>query len=104
MHSLFVERGETNLHQEQPFYVVTKTWKYGGGVFGTDFVRGAQIDQTPKYDFRHFHGLITVAFSYLSSMITRNCWSLNDPIIEGISVSKLRFKRLTNFKNCRFGG
>ena len=27
---------ETNKHLEQPFYLLTQTWKYGGGDFGTE--------------------------------------------------------------------
>ena len=29
---LLVEKIETNIHLEQPFYLLTKTWKYGGSV------------------------------------------------------------------------
>ena len=31
---------ETKIHLEQPFYLLTKTWKYGGSVFGTQVARG----------------------------------------------------------------
>ena len=27
-------KNETNIHLEEPFYLLTKTWKYGGCVFG----------------------------------------------------------------------
>ena len=27
---------ETNIHLEEPFYLLTKTWKYGGCVFGPE--------------------------------------------------------------------
>ena len=35
-----VEKIETNIHLEQPFYLLTKTWKYmnGGSVFGIDIL------------------------------------------------------------------
>ena len=33
---------ETNIHLEQPFYLLTKTWKHGGSVFGTEVARGDQ--------------------------------------------------------------
>ena len=26
----------TNIHLEQPFYLLTNTWKYGGCVFGPE--------------------------------------------------------------------
>ena len=30
------EQIETNIHLEEPFYLLTKTWKYGGCVFGPE--------------------------------------------------------------------
>ena len=30
-----MKKNETNVHSEQPFYFLTKTWKYGCGLFGT---------------------------------------------------------------------
>ena len=32
----------TNIHLEQPFYLLTKTWKLGGSVFGTKVAGGAK--------------------------------------------------------------
>ena len=43
MHVCFfywADKIENNIHLEQPFYLLTKTWKYGGSVFGTDFAGG----------------------------------------------------------------
>ena len=34
--TLLVEENETYKHIEQQFYLLTKTWKYGGSVFGTE--------------------------------------------------------------------
>ena len=33
---------QTNIHLQQPFYLLTKTWKYGGRVFGKEVAGGAQ--------------------------------------------------------------
>ena len=30
------EKIKTNIHLEEPFYLLTKTWKYGGCVFGSE--------------------------------------------------------------------
>ena len=30
---ILVEKIKTNIHLEQPFYLLTETWKYGGCVF-----------------------------------------------------------------------
>ena len=30
------EKIETNIHLEEPLYLLTKTWKYGGCVFGSE--------------------------------------------------------------------
>ena len=30
------EKIETNIHLEEPYYLLTKTWKYGGCVFGLE--------------------------------------------------------------------
>ena len=35
---LLVGNIETNIHSEQPLYLLTKTCKYGGRVFGTEVV------------------------------------------------------------------
>ena len=40
--SLLVGKMETNIHLEQPFYLLTKTWKYGGSVLGTEVAGRAQ--------------------------------------------------------------
>ena len=37
------EKNETNIHLEQAFYLLTKTWKYGGCVFGTEKAGGADL-------------------------------------------------------------
>ena len=36
---VLVEKLETNLHLEEPYYLLTKTWAYGGSVFGTEIAR-----------------------------------------------------------------
>ena len=36
-----MEKIETNVHLEQPFYLLTKTSKYGGSFFGIDVAGGA---------------------------------------------------------------
>ena len=35
---------ESIIHLEQAFHSLTKTWKYGGSVFGTEVAGGAQIE------------------------------------------------------------
>ena len=35
---------ETNIYLAQPFYLVTKTWKYGGSVFDTQVAGRAQTE------------------------------------------------------------
>ena len=37
---VLVEKIETNIHLEQPFYLLTNTWEYSDGVFGTEVARG----------------------------------------------------------------
>ena len=46
MYFLMVEKCETNIHNdlEQPFYWLTRTWVYGGSVFGTKAAGGAEIE------------------------------------------------------------
>ena len=44
MYFLLVEKFETNIHKEQPFYLLTNTSKYDGSVFGTGVARGAQTE------------------------------------------------------------
>ena len=41
---LSVEKIKTNLHSGQPFYLLTKTWKYDGSVFATEVPGGAQTE------------------------------------------------------------
>ena len=42
MYFKLVEKIETNLHLELPSYLLTKIWKYGGSVFGSEDTVGAQ--------------------------------------------------------------
>ena len=39
-----LEKKETNIHLEQLFYSLTKTWKYDGSVFGREIVGGAEAE------------------------------------------------------------
>ena len=60
---LLVEEIETYKYIKQYFYLLTKTWKYGGSVFGTEIAGGAQADSTPKYVIGIVSGLIYLTFS-----------------------------------------
>ena len=42
---IFFIGGKSNIHLEQPFYLLIKTWKCGGGLFGFAVPGGAQTQQ-----------------------------------------------------------
>ena len=85
---------ETNKHSEQHFSLFIKTWKYCGIVLVTE-VEGELKQSNPLNVFGTLSGLITIIFSLI---IIDNYMQLlvpNDPL-----CGKLRFRRLTNSKNC----
>ena len=49
--SLIGEKTDTYIRSEQPFYLLTKTWKYDISVFGTAVTGGAQTEYSPKMRF-----------------------------------------------------
>ena len=53
-------KNETNTQLEQPFYLLTKTWKYCGSVFGTEVAECVQ--SIPGNVICIFSGLITLLF------------------------------------------
>ena len=57
-------RIETNKYLKQPLYLFTKTWKYGGSVFGTEVAEELK-QSNPLNVIGIFSSFITITFSLI---------------------------------------